>query len=112
MACARQYFRIPDLPPNREPSPDSFQPPMGTATQKALAITSLMLTAPASIRRATRIPLSRSAVQTEGGIIGQPDGFGFVGDPDHGQGRAERLFTDAGHRMFDVDDHRRLEEGA
>src|SRR4051794_8809747 len=49
----RVYFLIP-YSPWRKPIPDSFQPPIGTSVARKLEITSLTLTAPASILRATR----------------------------------------------------------
>src|SRR5262245_6504597 len=64
IACGRQSFSTPSAPPLRDPIPECFHPGIGRAKLKPLAITSLMLTAPASSRRATRSPRTGSPVHT------------------------------------------------
>ena len=115
MLLVRQYFRIPSAPPEREPTPDSFQPPIGTGNWKMPMSTLLMLTVPVLICRASAIALVLSRVQTlpdkpEPGVVGLFDRLGRVTHLHHGQGGAERLLTHAVHFVVDVDQHRRLIE--
>src|SRR5271155_1001861 len=53
-ACCRQNLRSPAAPPLRPPIPEDFQPPIGKVSSMVAVSTLLMLTAPASSRRATR----------------------------------------------------------
>ncbi len=57
-------MRIPPAP-WREPSPDAFQPPIGSSSARKLSCASLTQTAPASTRRAISSPRAESLVQTE-----------------------------------------------
>src|SRR6202000_962017 len=64
IAWTRQYLRIPAAPPNRVPTPECFQPPIGRSRANPFDMTSLMLTPPTSSLRATRSPRSLSPVHT------------------------------------------------
>jgi hypothetical protein len=64
IACGRQYFNKPSAPPLRDPTPEFFHPAIGNVKLKMLLMASLMLTAPASSRRATRSPLAVLPVHT------------------------------------------------
>jgi hypothetical protein len=60
----RQYFRIPPAPPERNPSPESFQPPNGTGVCPTPNRTLLMCTSPVLSRRADAIAFALSRVHT------------------------------------------------
>ena len=64
MLLARQYLRMSLAPPEREPTPDSFQPAYGTGYCKTFSIALLMFTDPVAICLASVIPLALSRVHT------------------------------------------------
>ena len=93
--------------------PDCFQPPIGTPIAAMLVITSLTLTEPASIRRATLLGPVLLAEDRGGepvaGVVGEAHrllGVAHLHHPDDG---AEGLVAHHLHRVVDVDQHGRLE---
>ena len=62
MLLVRQYLRIPSAPPEREPTPESFQPSIGTDNDEAMTL--LMFTVPVFILRANALTLFLSRVHT------------------------------------------------
>src|ERR1700687_199223 len=111
MARVSRNASIPYRPYSR-PTPEYLNPPQGACGSSVMP---LITTRPDRICEATRarqVSAENSRVQTELGIVGDPDRLLLGVIRDDTQHGTENLFLSDRHVVLHVDEHRRLHEAS